>query len=145
VFLFAQLLLTVVAACLLVFVTVVEEVVSWQGVLVLWCFASVMALFWAIEKGRRNANRYPVTVGPDAVEGFNGLGDRVSIGWDGVESVRRRWYFAPYLVVRSHVHRNVIWLPLHLTDFPEFVETVADFAGPDHPLTVALYAEGDFD
>jgi hypothetical protein len=145
VFLFWQLVLTVVAICLLLFVIFVEEVMTWKGVIMLWTFASVLALIRTFDAGRRNAQRYPVTVGPDAIEGFNWLGHRITIGWDGIESVRRRWYFAPYFTITSHVHQNVIWLPLHLLDFPEFVETVADCAGPDHPLTVALYAEGDFD
>ncbi len=145
VFIFAQLILVVVAVCLLIYVLLVEEVMAWKGVVALWSFGSVVVFFLALGKGRRNALRFPVTVGPDAIDGFNWLGDRVAIGWDGVKSVRRQWYFTPYLAIRSHVHENVIWLPLHLTDFPEFVEAVAEFAGSDHPVTVALYAEGDFD
>ncbi len=140
-----QLLLTVVAACLLVYVIAIEEIMLWKGAMALWCIGSVVTHLLTAVKAWDNVRKYPVAIGPAAIDAFDWLGYPVAIGWDGVKSVRRRWYWTLYLTITSQAHQNVIWLPLNLVNFPEFVETVAEYAGSDHPLTVALYAEGDFD
>ena len=38
----------------------------------------------------------------------------------------------------SHAHGDVLWLPLLLDNFDEFVDLVARYTGADHPLTEEL-------
>jgi len=112
---------------------------------IVWVAAAGLASIASLLKTILNYWRCRVRVGLDAIDGYDLLGWRESIPWDWVKEVQRRWYWAPYLRVTSNARQDAIWLPLHLTDFPEFVETIAEYAGSDHPLTIALYAEGDFD
>ena len=97
----------------------------------------VIPLGAAVSLGRKYD--FPVRIGAAVIDGFNSVGDPVSIGWAGVKQVRRASLCClPYLRISSHAHGEELWLPLLLKDFDGFADAVSHYAGEDHPLTQEL-------
>ncbi len=82
---------------------------------------------------------FRVRVGPGGLRGYDFWSLPAVVSWDGITDLRPLSLVGlPFLLIQSDVSRRRLWLPLFLADYPGFVEAVAESAGDDHPLTVAL-------
>jgi hypothetical protein len=86
------------------------------------------------------AHHHRVKLGRYGVETRDDRGFRCILGWNGIDSaeVVQFWGWRT-LRVRTLANR-VAWLPVHVARGEEYRETVARFAGEDHPVSRALAA-----
>lgn len=78
-------------------------------------------------------------VSPAGLSGSNAWGWPLTVPWRSIDQVKPfPLPGLPSLRVYSKETRLVLWLPLFLNDFPRFVELVEQYAGSNHPLTVAV-------
>lgn len=77
-----------------------------------------------------------VRISPTALSGFNSWGIFITVRWDSIYKVKHSWVpLLPAVKVYSTDTWLVMWLPLFLINYPAFAKRVAEYAGPQHPLT----------
>ena len=80
-----------------------------------------------------------VYVSPTTLRGFDFFGRYHDVRWPDIQSAIRVSYFGlPYLKVEVSRLRPEVWIPLYLVRMPDFTRLVAEYAGPENPLTRAL-------
>ena len=84
----------------------------------------------------------PVYVSSESLIGFRTGGGYRKALWSEINSVRPvNLMGLRYLRVYTNGSKSPIWVPLYLSDREGFYWRVCEFAGPQHPLTVALEGE----
>ncbi len=79
---------------------------------------------------------WTVVVTPTSLSGSNAWGVFATVSWESIHTVKpSRVPFLPAVRVFSSEANLVIWLPLFLVNYPQFARRVAEYAGPEHPLT----------
>ena len=87
---------------------------------------------------------WTVRICPTTLRGFNAWGVFTTVTWDSIHTVKPwRVPFLPAVRVYSSQTRCVIWLPLFLVNYPAFARRVAEYAGPQHPLTPFVRSQLD--
>ena len=75
------------------------------------------------------AGGHPVHIGAEGIQGFSFWGTRCKITWEEITSATpSRLLELPWLVVRSCVTKDALWLPLFTANPREFREAIARFA-----------------
>src|SRR5436190_1730308 len=82
---------------------------------------------------------YKVYVTSDGLKCYDAFGIYHFAPWETIERVRPfNLLGLRYLMVQSSATRRELCVPLFLADMPGFCAAIADYAGPDHPVTEAL-------
>lgn len=85
------------------------------------------------------AHTFRVVVSSKSICGHSSWGKPAKLQWDEIASAQKtNWLGLKYLKLSSSTKKNVIWLPLYLSDLPGFVKAVAKFASADNPLRQQL-------
>ncbi len=88
------------------------------------------------------AHRHRVKVGRYGVETRHGdgRGFRYILGWNAIESAEVVQFWGWRTLRIRTIADRVAWLPVHVAHAEAYRETVAHFAGEDHPVSRALAA-----
>lgn len=84
--------------------------------------------------------KMPVTVSPEGFKFIDWMWTYQFASWSNIRFVKpnRVFFGLPYLRIGLNDSKDVIWLPLLLNEFPEFINLVKQFAGEDNLLTKEL-------
>jgi hypothetical protein len=84
-----------------------------------------------------------ITVNPIGIDGKNLLSTPTYICWQDISSVKIRYFFGiRYLLIRSTIDKKrSIVLDSFIYKFQKILDRVREYAGNDHPLTIALEKE----
>ncbi|MEZ6067653.1 MAG: hypothetical protein R3B90_18525 [Planctomycetaceae bacterium] len=83
--------------------------------------------------------RYKFTVGPRGISSYDFWCRPNSIAWEEMTRVSRIWLPGlSYLRVRVAGTYRDLWLPMFIDEPLELARLVNEYAGPDHPLALAL-------
>jgi hypothetical protein len=84
----------------------------------------------------------PIYVSPERLVAFRTGGGYRQVRWTDITSVRPVNFLGlRYLRVSTNESKHTLWVPLYLSNREEFYWRVCEYAGPQHPLAVALQAE----
>jgi hypothetical protein len=138
---FAQLLLTGLSVLGGVIASIQESIpLDWAEVLLSYAFCSLCTIALMCPTFLLLIYLLPVKVSATSLACPGTFGNMVTVSWDEITGVRP--FPIPgfgYLMVTCSGKRPMMWLPLCLRRFPQFVEDVGRFAGPDHALYQALW------
>lgn len=82
---------------------------------------------------------FPVYVSSDGIRCYDFYGFYRTVPWDSVALITQTNLFGlKYFVVSSASGWSDIYIPHFLADMPEFVLSVEEFAGTEHPLARKL-------
>jgi hypothetical protein len=85
---------------------------------------------------------FKLYVGPDSLRGFNFWGLYREVAWVEMLAARPVNFLGlRYLRVPATGLSAPLWIPLFLNDPERFCLRVRQYAGPEHPLAVALHEE----
>lgn len=85
---------------------------------------------------------FQIYVSRDRLGAYNSLGVYREARWSDIDKVRPLNVVGlRYLRVTDNESRIPLWVPLYLNDREGFYRRVCEYAGPEHPLAVALHAE----
>lgn len=81
----------------------------------------------------------PVVINENELRSTNAWGKSARVKISEISSVRRTHFLTlPYLKISTTHKKNVLWLPLFLSDLSGFRAAVAQFVEPENPLRIAL-------
>jgi hypothetical protein len=82
---------------------------------------------------------WPVRVAPAGLRASNAWGLFATVSWQSITAVKPVSIpLVPFARVFSTETRRVLWVPLFMRRFPQYVAAVAEYAGNDHPLAREL-------
>jgi len=84
--------------------------------------------------------KMPVTVSSNGLKCIDWMWAYKFISWDNIRFVKpsRAFFGLPYLRIGLNGSKDVIWLPLLLNEFTEFIKLVVSYAGEDNLLSKDL-------
>lgn len=96
--------------------------------------STVMAVVFAVA-----IRFFPVYVRADGIRCYDFGGIYHTIPWGEIARVRRAGILGlRYLVASDSSGRREVWIPLYLSDMPNFALAIRACAGDEHPLVDAL-------